>query len=75
VVELDAEGLQVEVLLVAQVRDRELADAVYVFGVAGGRELAVVGRNRLAREEVGGDVGDVFAVVRGLSRGRPASAP
>ena len=45
-VEADAERLQVEVLLVAQVGDRELADAVEVVAAARGGELAVVGPDR-----------------------------
>jgi hypothetical protein len=39
VVELHAEGLQVQVLLVAQVGHRELADAVQIVRVAAGGEL------------------------------------
>ena len=48
-VEAHAEGLQVQVLLVAQVGHRELADVVQVVDVARGGELAVVGLHRLAR--------------------------
>ena len=47
VVEAHAERLQVEVLLVAQVGDRELADAVEVVRAAGRGELAVVGAHGL----------------------------
>ena len=77
VVEAHAEGLQVEILLVAQVGDGELADRVEVVRVARGGELAVVGLDRLPGEEVGGDVGDVVAVVELLALrigriGRPA---
>ena len=68
----------------AQVGDRELADAVEVVGVAGGGELAVVGAcTVLPGHEVGGDVGDVVAVVgrlgpagvAGLRGRRGAPAP
>jgi hypothetical protein len=57
---------------VAQVGDRELADAVAVVVPAGGGELPVVGLDRLARPEVGGDVGDVVAVVGVLGPARIA---
>ena len=72
VVEAHAEGGEVEVLLVAQVGDRELADAVAVVEAARGGELAVVGLDRLAGPEVGGDVGDVVAVVGVLGPARIA---
>ena len=63
VVKAHAEGAQVQVLLVAQVGHRELADAVQVLRVARGGGGAVVGLDRLERSEVGSDVGDVLAVV------------
>ena len=66
VVELHREGLQVQVLLVAQVGHGELAHAVEVVHVAAGGELAVVGLHRLLRQEVVGDVLDVVAVVGDL---------
>mmetsp|Transcript_20389 Transcript_20389/g.78156 ORF Transcript_20389/g.78156 Transcript_20389/m.78156 type:complete len:636 (-) Transcript_20389:435-2342(-) len=62
-VELQAKGLQVQVLLVAQIGHRELADAVEVVHVARGGELAVVGLHRLLGDEGVGDVLDVVAVV------------
>ena len=66
VVEAHAQGLQVQVLLVAQVGHGELADAVHVVRVARGGEGAVVGIHRLLRREVGRHVGDVAAVVGAL---------
>ncbi len=63
VVEAHAEGLQVQVLLVAQVGHRKLADAVKVVDVARGGVRAVIGLDRLARGKIGGDVSDVVAVV------------
>ena len=62
-VKAHAKGAQVQVLLVAQVGHGELADAVQVLRVTGGGGGAVVGLDRLALSEVGGDVGDVLAVV------------
>jgi hypothetical protein len=62
VVEVHAEGLQVQVLLVAQVGHRELADAVQVVT----SPLAVNSRSSACTvlpAEVGRDVGDVVAVV------------
>ncbi len=47
----------------AQVGDRELADAVEVVAAARGREAAVVGAHGATGAEVGRDVGDVVAVV------------
>ena len=69
VVEAHAKGLQVQVLFVPQVGHGELADAVDVVRVAAGGEGAVVGVHGLLGGEVGGDVGDVLAVV---GRFRPA---
>jgi hypothetical protein len=63
VVESDFEGLEVQVLLMAQVGHGEHADALEVVHVAAGGELPVVGLHGLLREEVVGDVLDVFAVV------------
>jgi hypothetical protein len=64
IVELDAEGLQVLVLLVAQVGDGEAADRFDVVHIAGGGgRLAVAGRDGFLRQEVVGDVLDVVAVV------------
>ena len=68
-VEAHTEGAQVEILLMTQVRDRELADAVEVIGIAARGVFTVVGPDGLPLQEVGRDVGDVLAVVRGL---RPA---
>ena len=62
-VKAQAEGLQVEVLFVAQVGHRELAHAFEVSRVARGAEFAVVGPDGLLRREVGGNVGDVVALV------------
>ena len=69
VVEAHAEGLEVQVLLVAQVGHGELADVVQVLRVAGGGELAVVGMHGAPGQVVVGDVLDVVAVVGRL---RPA---
>src|SRR5690606_23947973 len=64
VVESQAEGLQIEVLFAAQVGHREHADVIQVVDVAAGRDgRAVGGLQRLAGEEVLGDVGDVVALV------------
>ena len=60
----------------AQVGDGELADRRRGRRVARRGELAVVGAHGLAGQEVGGDVGDVVAVVgrSRASRGRRASS-
>ena len=64
IVEFHAEGLQVDILLVAQVGDGERADRIDVVDVAVGRGgQAIAGRHRLAGLEVVGDIGDVVAVV------------
>jgi hypothetical protein len=63
---MDLEGLQVQILLVAQVGHGELADAVQVLDVAAGREGAVVRRDGLAGNEIVGNVLDVLAVVGGF---------
>ncbi len=46
-IELDLERLQVQILLVAQIGDRELAHAIEVVDIAAGGELAVVGLDGL----------------------------
>src|SRR5256885_400912 len=66
-VKVQVEGLQVLVLLVAQIGDGELADVVVVLDIAVGREFAVIGLDGLAGQEVVGDVLDVGAVVEGRS--------
>ncbi|CAM2147879.1 hypothetical protein PT2222_10321 [Paraburkholderia tropica] len=72
-VELHAERLQVEILLVAQVGDGEAADRFEVFRILrAGDGLAVLGRDGFAREVVAGDFGDVFAVVGGFGPARVA---
>ena len=63
--------MQIEILLVTQVGDGELANGVDVLDVAAGSNWrAIAGRHGALREEIGGDVGDVVAVV---GRCRPAS--
>ena len=62
-VELQTEGLQVQILFVAQVGHGELADAVEIVLVSRSGEFTVVGTNRLLRHEVGGDIDDVVALV------------
>ena len=63
VVELHLEGLEVQVLLMAQVGHGELPDAVQVVSIAAAGELAVVRLDGLAGQEIGGDVANVVAVV------------
>jgi hypothetical protein len=63
---MDLEGLQVQILLVAQVGHGELADAVQVLDVAAGRKGAVVRRDGAAGNEIVGNVLDVLAVVGGF---------
>ncbi|MNQ66437.1 hypothetical protein D3C85_809290 [compost metagenome] len=64
VVERQAEGLQVQILLAAQISHGEDADVVQAFNVAGGGDGLAVGRlDGLASLEVAGDVGDVVALV------------
>ena len=71
-VEAHAELLQVEVLLVPQVRDREAPHGVQVVDLAARLDrLAVERVHGLLREEVVGDVLDVLAVV-GRSPASPA---
>ena len=72
VVKLDVERLQVEVLFAAQVGHSEHADRVQIVHVATGSEFTVVGADGLLRQKVGGDVGNVVAVVgRGVVAARP----
>src|SRR5690606_20028273 len=64
VVELQAEGLQVEVLLAAQVGHGKVANVVEAVDVAGGGHLHPVGAgDRGTGLEIAGDVGDVVAPV------------
>nr|GEU28637.1 hypothetical protein [Tanacetum cinerariifolium] len=73
IVELDAERLQVDILLVAQVRDGKRADRFDVVDVArGGGRCAVRRRHGFFGLEILGDVGDVVAVVGRLGPGRIA---
>ena len=67
-VKVQIEGLQVLVLLVAQVGHCKLADVVVVLHVAVGGELTVVGLDGGLGLEGLGNVGDVVAVVEGLAR-------
>ena len=69
VVETYPEGLQVDVLFAAQVGHGEVADRLDILDVAGSGDLAVGGVHRFSRQEIGGDIGDVLAVVGGF---RPA---
>jgi hypothetical protein len=68
-VKLQVEGLQVLVLLVAQVGHGKLADVVVVLHIAAGGELAVVGLDGGLGLEGLGNVGDVVAVVEALLSG------
>ncbi|MCY1203993.1 hypothetical protein D9M72_155080 [compost metagenome] len=68
IVEGQAEGLQVQVLLAAQVGHGEDADVFQVVDVAGGGDGHAVGLDGLAGLEVARDVDDVVALV---AVGRP----
>ena len=63
VVKLDGKRLQVQVLLMAQVRHGEQADVIEFLDVARRGELAVVRAHRFLFQEVLGNVGNVVAVV------------
>ena len=67
VVKLDVKGFQVEVLFVAQVGHGELAHAVHIVHIATGGEFAVIGLDGFTCQEIGGDVLDVVAVVKGFA--------
>ena len=70
VVEPDAERLQVEILLVSQICDRELPDRFKIVDVAAGRDgRTVAGGDGFFGEKIGRDVADIITVV---SRFRPA---
>ena len=72
VVKFQGKGLQVQVLLAAQIGHGKFAHAVQVIHVAAGGIAAVVSRHSFAGQKVGGDVGDVVAGVRGLGPQRVA---
>jgi len=64
IVEFQAKGLQVEILLAAQVSDSEAADVIQAVGIAGGGDgSAVGGLYRLAGQKVFGDIDDIVAFV------------
>ena len=63
VVKAHRKGLEVQVLLVAQVGHGKQPDVVQRLDIARGGEAAVVRLHRLAGQKVGGYVGDVLAVV------------
>ncbi len=70
VVELDAEGLQIDILLIAQIGNAEFADGFKVFDIAAGdSRFAIAGRYGFLREEILRDFSDIVAVIRRL---RPA---
>ena len=68
-VKLEVEGLQVFVLLVAQVGHSKLANGIDIVDIAAGGELAVIGLDGLLGQKVVGNVLDVVAVVESLAGG------
>ena len=68
-VKAQGKGFQVNVLLVAQVGYGKLADVVCVLHIAVGGKGAVIGADGFLREKVGGDVGNVVAVVEVFALG------
>ena len=62
-VKLDLKGLQVQVLLVAQVGHGKFTDVVQVIHVGVGRHLAIVCRHGFFCQKIPRDVSDVFTVV------------
>ena len=69
VVEAHRKRLQIKVLLMAQIGHGKLANRVQVFNVTRRGEFTVVGLDGFARHEIGGNVGDVVAVVGQLGPG------
>ena len=67
VVKLDFKGLQVQVLFMAQIGHGKLANTVQVMHIAASSETAVVRRDSFLGQEIGRNVCDVLAVVKGFA--------
>ena len=65
-IERDVEGLEVEILFVAQIGHCKLANAVDVLDITTRGIRAVIGCNGFFRQKISGDIGNVIAVVGGL---------
>ena len=62
-IEGDLKGLQIQVLLTAQIGHCKTLDIVQIVHIAIGSETAVIGLNGFLRQKIFGNIGNVVAVV------------